>query len=363
MENIEQNNGQPVAEGQEMKQGKGKKVWKTALALVVAAAVFVGGILLYDKMRWYNYEKVSENVTIQTRDLPDEYRVVNTKTGKVTEQHIKSVSWDDELPLLRFCGGKGKVNIGYFDRKTGETVIPPGYDQGWDVSEGIVAVKGYDKMLHFFTVDRKPLHTKTFLHNGQMGEVQYHGGHCAICDTSGLWGLIDTLGEWVIAPRYTSISAETDGWDEEWLGVWRLEHPGGKSIADSNARIILTVGDDSGLSIDSEGTIIVTHKETPSEAYDMTGKLLYKKAYYTVQQLFFEFEEDDEFNSSAQGPAANALKYILWDGCCGLMDLNGHPLTEALYSEIRMLGLNLFSATIYGSSAEVVLDSRGRVVE
>ena len=45
------------------------------------------------------------------------------------------------------------------------------------------------------------------------------------------------------------------------------------------------------------------------------------------------------------------------------MDLHGHPLTEAKYSTFKALGKDLFSATIYGSSAEVILDSRGKIVE
>lgn len=368
MENINnQNSGQPLDKGQENKQNNNKHtwkwVWRSALAVIGLALAFCVGTWLYDLMRWYQYESVSANVEIQQRDWPEGMRVYNTKTGKVTVKQISFCYSDDEAPLVRYRSSRKSKGIGYFFRETGEPAIAPEYELGWDVSEGIVAVVDHNKMLHFFTTDGSPLHTKTFRHNEDVDDVKYLGGHCAVCDTTGLWGLIDTLGDWVIQPQYTKIEAEMTCYDEEWRGAWRLKSPTGELIANSDAHIILTCDHDSKIIFDSDETIIVTHKNRPSTVYDIEGKLLYKKAYYTVQQLFFESEEDDEYNSSAQGPAANALKYILWDGRCGLMDLNGHPLTEALYSEIRMLGLNLFSATIYGSSAEVVLDSRGRVVE
>lgn len=362
MENNMQNNNQPITEGQEQRQAKRKKiwkrVWKTALVIVAATVVTGTTLFLYERMRWYDYETISENVLVQTRDLPDEYRIYNTQTGRVTVKHVSHYSYDEdnETALVRFLGGKDGESTGYFDRLTGEAVIAPEYELGWDMSDGIVAVMDYDRQLHFFKADGKPLHTKSFPYNNKTNCVQYHGGHCAVCDTTGRWGLINTAGQWVIEPCHTLTEAETEGWNGEWLGVWRLTEPDGVSIADSNGRIILVSDNDSQIIVESEGTIIVTCKETPAMVYDLRGRLLYRQAYYTVSQLYYE----GEYTSQER---ADALEYTLWDGRVGLMDLDGHPLTEAVYSEITALNTGLFKASIYGSAAEVVLNAKGKVVE
>jgi len=363
MENNIENNGQPVAEGQEQQQNKRKSTWKrvgkAALWVVVAAGIVAAALRLYDAMQWCYYEQVSEDVVVQTRDWPDEYRIVNTKTGHVTQKHVTFVSCiDEESRLVRFHGGKGGDHVGYFDRTTGEAVIAPVYDKGWMSFDGRVAVVDYENMIHFFTSDGKPLHTKPFRYYDRMEEVRYYGSHCAISDSAGRWGLIDTAGRWTFEPQYTAIEAEVDDCEDEWLGVWHLRSAEGEAIANDEGRIILVADAGSGVSVDDDGTIVVNHNDSPAEVYDLTGRLLYRKAYYTVRPIYVDGE--DEYSGQER---AHALEYMLWNERHGLMDLGGHPLTKAEYSNIEALGADLFRACIYGSTAEVVLDARGRIVE
>ena len=368
--NNTQINGKPVADGQGKNQNGRKKVWKhiwkIAVAVTAVTIVAIVGYNLYEAMRWYDYDCISENVLIQSRDWPDEFRAINSETGQVMTKHISSYYSDnmEDLPLIRFKGGKGGNSFGYFNRATGETVIAPEYENAWDISDGIIALVDHDKMIRFFTIEGKPLHNKTFPYNSkEMDDVRYYSGHCAICDTTGLWGLIDTAGEWSICPEYTKVEAKTEDFDNKFLGLWQLTSPYGVTIADSNARPILVSGDDSNVIVEEDGTIIVTSKNAPATVYDFQGRLLYRQAYYTVNQLHFEAFDEDGYSTSTSDEAANALEYMVWDGHCGLMDLNGHVLTEALYSKIRVLGKNLFCASIYGSEAEVVLNAQGKVVE
>lgn len=364
MENIIENNGQPVAEeqAQNQQQNKKKSTWKwvgkVALWVVVAFGVGVAALRLYAAMQWYYYEQVSEDVVVETREWPDEYRIVNTKTGKVMQKHVTYVSgFDEGEPLVRFHGGKDD-NVGYFDRMTGETVVPPVYNMGWMSPDGIVTVVDYGKMIHFFTPDGKLLHEKPFRYYYKMEEVRYFGGHCALCDSAGRWGLIDKAGRWTFAPQYTEIVAEQDDCDDEWLGVWHLKSPEGDAIANAEGRIILVADAESGVSVDDEGTIVVSHQDSPAEVFDLKGRLLYHKAYYTVKPIYVDGE--DEYSGQER---AHALEYVLWNDRHGLMDLGGHPLTKAEYSNIEALGADLFRACIYGSTAEVVLDARGHIVE
>ena len=151
-----------------------------------------------------------------SRGQEDFVRLKDVRTDKFTTpklQHIfiNEFNTGDSLVVFRtFDRLRGYLNV-----NTGEIVIPAQYNRAWNFSEGLAGVLK-DGIVSFIKEDGELAFDKTFpiYYDDDFCDIafQFHHGLCVMKTMDDKWGLINTQGEWVVEPIYTTISAPRKGY-------------------------------------------------------------------------------------------------------------------------------------------------------
>lgn len=351
------------------------KVWKkffivALCVLAFAATIFVGLLahIHYEKEHKVSYWENQPQHVSPTILMVHGYhgmngfvRLKDVQTGKFTTpelQHIfvNEYSAEDSLVVFRtFDRMRGYLNV-----NTGQIIIPAQYNRAWNFSEGIAGVLK-DGEVSFINANGEPAFDKTFpiIYDDGYSEIafQFHHGLCVMRTMDNKWGLINTQGEWVVEPVYTTISAPMFGYriisDGAHYGLITMD---GQLALPIQYDIIRVSSDDQGFFIAKDGYAKIVDKNLNTLvpfAYDGLYQLYYIHDYRSSE------EYDDNGNIKPFTP--QYWRYDVGMGS-GVIDRHGNIIIPAIYHMVRMVDDELFEVEVSYDGDRILFDRTGRCV-
>lgn len=349
------------------------KTWKKILiialcviALSVAVVAVLAAYAYYDKNHEYYYDyasqRLSENIVMVYGSYKDEsvVRLKDIRTGKFTTPMLQHIFFDDgntEDSLVVFR----TINRlrGYLNIRSGRIVIPAQYERAWNFSEGLAAVLK-DGVVSFITPTGEPAFPRTFpIHYDDYSDIyfQFHSGLCVMRTINNKWGLVNTDGEWVVEPVYSSIYAPQLGFrimtDGRKFGLLTLA---GQVALPLEYDLIRRASDNRGFILVKDGfakEVDTNFNTIVPFVYDGLDLLDYAQRYGSSS----DYDEDGSNK-------ATAVQYQRYDigQWSGVIDLKGNVIIPARYYMVRFVSDNLFEVEVTCGGDRVLFDSNGRYV-
>lgn len=282
-----------------------------------------------------------------------EYSIKNMSTGKTT---IDGIDWlfaaeayADSLVVY-----SKNLKRGYFDRYTGENVIPAQYTHAWIFSEGLAAVVLNDKVGFIdhhgkIVIDFQFPYIKD--NKKQIGLV-FHDGYCSMYDETGKCGMINKKGEWVLKPSYEYIRNPQYGKrifnDGEMFGV----------LDDSLHVLLPAEYKDIAL---EDNYLVADRSDGIQLQISYNGEVLNKNIYHDVTSLDYDTMERRADSGEAIMKPTGMYYYGAYN-LYGLMDDKGKPLTPAIYADITALSKELFLCSLKDRYSKVIMNRKGQVI-
>ena len=238
---------------------------------------------------------------------------------------------------------------GYFNRFTGEVVVPAQYEKAWIFSEGVACVLE-NGMLKYIDHEGKVVIDKCFPYANYIDDYCFHHGLCLMSDDYGHIGLIDRIGEWKVEPNYSFIGYEPKGF---WL-IQDLNGRQGLLRADGEPFMPIEY---ESITVRNTNVISVLTQDHLDQLYDFEGNLINVCDYREVMMMEYTTDEYDEYGNLKEA-TAHCLKYRSSDYHYGLMDRSGNVVTLPLYDRITAIGLNLYLCE--GDEGAVILNGNGK---
>lgn len=300
--------------------------------------------------------RLSANVVLHSFSN-NQWRVYNHKIGDYTTDKINwlsEVSKEDSLAVYAIPNRRGYINV-----NTGHVVIDAqenNYRMAWVFSEGLAAVMK-DGKIGFINADNEVVIPFQFDYSEEIRKWDvgylFHDGYCVMTNKEGLFGLIDTAGEWVVAPMYDEI------WAPHASGYRVIVKNGKYGILDSICNVVYPA--EYGY-IDVLSDSFVLTKRGKKWQVDFEGNIVQPFMYDSAIDLLcypVAYGNDDvEF----QHKLSDFVKYEVLNRYGILNRITGKPITPAIYSEINMPSKNLFEVQDPESYNWHLIDTQGNVV-
>lgn len=271
----------------------------------------------------------------------------NAVTGEKTLTNINWICKSSDGDSLAFFSADKKR--GYFNRFTGELVIPAQYEKAWVFSEGVAWVKK-DGVLSLIDHDGNPVLDRTFPYTERIDDYCFHNGLCAMLGDNECIGIINMQGEWVVEPNYQYIQRER--------GFWRVEtYDDLYGLFDKNGYVFLPAEYDR-INVDAEYVYVHT-SEHYDQIIDFEGNIICCNDFYEVVKMYYTTDESDENGCWKKAPT-NIWKYRTSDGYYGLIDRNGNVITPPSYYDIDAIDVDKYvCSSIKGT---VILNDKGKEI-
>lgn len=340
-------------------------VFATSAALVALYVAVALTITIVDEVGYaindYKYHRKDQNPTY-LHDFSNEYvspyviyhnscpsYLYNTTTGRRTATDIRWVCKSSDGDSLACFSTVEEQKRGYFNRFTGEVVIPAQYQKAWIFSEGVACV--YEKgMLHIIDHQGNPAIDKTFPYTPCIDDYCFHNGLCLMSGDNGRMGLIGRDGEWKVTPDYSHIHYESKGF---WL-IQDTEGRQGLLRADGEPFLPCEYEE---VTVRDTDYISVWLQNHTCMLLDMEGVVVNSCDYKDIEKMEYVTDDYDEFGELKKA-TAHCLKYRSADRHYGLMDRNGNIITPPLYDNITAIAVNLYHCE--GEKGSLLLDDKGR---
>ena len=348
----------------------GRFVWRvfaTSAAIVALLVAIALVINVYDeiesacKERKYNRMVNSPTYLHDYRNqyvspyviYHDDYSgyLYNTTLGQRTATGIQWICKSSDGDSLT-CFSTIKVcKRGYFNRFTGEVVIPAQYEKAWIFSEGVACVmeKG---TLHFIDHKGQRVIDKEFPYSCRIDDYCFHNGLCQMLGDGDRIGLIDKQGNWVVNPEYYEMAYDTKGF---WLVQDRDWNYG---LLDAKGQMLLPIEYDNITVHYEDSCIFVRRFDNLNQVLDFECKIINPCNFDEVEKMEYSTDEYDE-DGMMKSATANCLRYRTADWSYGVMDRNGNIITPPSYSSIEAIGPDRYHCD--GSNGSVILDGKGKV--
>ena len=247
--------------------------------------------------------------------------IKNEVTG---EEVIKDIylDWTQTTQTDSFGVFCYKGRRGYYNLYTGRVAIPAQYRRAWVFSNGLAAVQrnGYIGFINH--AGETVIDFKFPYHGNRLSSFVFKHGHCVVADTSGLCGIIDTHGNWVVSPEYDYVRAFSE--------------------------------------------YAIVSKEGVKVQMDYQGNVINSFVFDRIEPLTHRVAEtyrdkDDDVHHVEKDVETGYYTYYA-GGRCGLMDSKYRRLTLPLYSSINFLDNNVFRATLIDDFSEVLINNNGDVM-
>ncbi len=299
---------------------------------------------------YYDDTRLSANVYLQESWVDDYMRIYNYETGQTTLKMVDWVVTSADKDSLAVYSKNGKR--GYLNRFTGEIAIPAQYDKAWVFSEGVAAVVK-DGELYFIdhngetilTGDWKYYHGKDFV---------FKQGHCVVWNgyESG-FGLIDTNGNWILEAMYDNIIPSN--------GIWIIVDHGRFGLLDAEFNTLLpTMFEDIYI---QDNLVYAQPYNASTKLYDMDGSLVNDCLIDEVYTMYYEAgrtSDDGVYYTTPLEQLASCYKYSVHIGnyeyLYGLLNVNGQPITDPIYTNIEAIAFDLFLCEPQG----IIINSYGQ---
>lgn len=281
------------------------------------------------------------------------YAIKNLRTGKIT---IKGITWlfASEAYTDTMVIYSKNYRRGYFNRFTGEAVIPEQYPHAWIFSEGLAAVVKDDKVGF---INRRGETVIDFQYpylkgNDRRIDFVFHEGYCSMYDASGKCGVINNKGEWVVTPQYDYIQNPLHG-----KRVFMKDAKYG--VLDDSLRVVIPAEyDDVALTADYA---IVSNADGTRMQMSYQGEVLNPMLYDSIVRLDYSTGKYTDDGSEIVSPTG--LYCYTVGNRQGLMDGNGKLITPPIYCFFNAVSKNLFRATLLDRQSDALLNEKGEVVE
>ena len=344
-------------------------VWYVLATSVTLVAVYVAvalSIVFFDEMsdlHSSNRSRRKVNSPTYLHDYSNQYvspyviyhdgypgYLYNTTFGHRTATGIQWVCKSSDGDSLACFSTVEESKRGYFNRFTGEVVIPAQYEKAWIFSEGLACV--YEKgQLRFIDHKGNPAFDKTFPYTQCIDDYCFHHGLCLMSDGNGHMGLIGRDGEWKLKPEYSHIHYESKGY---WMIVDDEEHYG--LLHDDGTSFLPCEYDE--ITVRNTGYISVRTQNHLDVLLDSEGKVVNSCDYRDIDKMEYLTDEYDE-EGIRKSATAHCMTYRSSDYHYGLMDRNGNVITPPLYDRITAVSESLYLCE--GDEGSVLLDDKGRV--
>lgn len=222
--------------------------------------------------------------------------------------------------LASFCTAKGLY--GYYNIYTGAIVIPAEFRRVWPFSEGLAAVQKGHRIAFINSMGSFVTLYDFYYYGNPLYDFVFHDGHCAVADKDGHCGVIDRKGHWVIHPAYSNIETFPD-----------------YAICYQRNRL---------LQVDYEGNIL------NDALFDDLTDLTFSEEERVV-------DGDGNVRYVTRSVATGLFAYSVQE-FCGLMDKDGHRITDPVYSGITAITRNRFRAVLQDDYSEVLINEKGEVL-
>ncbi len=348
--------------------------WKKVLVVglcVLATATLVFVCLMaqiyYDKFHKCYYREdiprpISENILMVygKKGYVDFVRLQDARTGKYITpklQHIfvNDFTTDDSLVVFRtFDRLRGYLNV-----NTGEIIIPAQYNRAWNFSEGIAAVLK-DGAISFINADGKQAFDAVFpiYYQDDYNDIapQFHNGRCVMRSTENKWGLINTSGEWVVEPVYTSIYAPKHGYRIVTDGSkYGLMSESGKIALPLDYDFIRPASDHAGFVLAKDGFA----KEVDVNL-NVTIPFIYDGLYLLDYVDLYRSRISQE-NGTSRIVVPKYWRYDVGEGS-GVIDNQGNVIIPAKYYMVRIVDDTLFEVEVTGGGDRLLFNNKGQYV-
>lgn len=315
-----------------------------------------------DNCHWTKY--ISRNVRLHDH-YDGNMEIINTKTGKVTMKGIEWISkpLGERDSLVVFSNGKKR---GYFNKYTGEVVIPAKYDHAWVFSDGIASVEENDR-IKFIDSNGKQIFPRTLPYDPNHEGYVFHAGCCVVDENEDKKvGLMDTLGNIVIAEEYDDICISNS------QKFWRLSKGEEMGVLNKDLTPIIPMLE--GYISVWDDCIDVTMADNTMRKYDFEGNLIDDCYISAFDYLEYELEDtyqivhdaDEEYGTEKyvsienKKTRARLCKYSSGNGV-GLMTAEGHIITPPRYLNISAIGPDTYLCEVSHGDKEI-LNGKGQKV-
>lgn len=294
----------------------------------------------------YGNEYVSPYV-IYHDDYPG--YLYNTTLGQRTATGIQWVCKSSDGDSLSCFSSSEERKRGYFNRFTGEVVVPAQYEKAWIFSEGVACVmeKG---TLHFIDHKGQTLMDMVFPYTERIDDYCFHNGLCQMLGDDNRIGLIDKQGNWVVSPEYYQMEYED--------GFWRVQdEKNNYGLLNTKGHMLLPLEYDYIYIHERDSCILAPRLYRPNLVLDFDGNVINSCDFKEVEKMEYATDVYDE-EGILKSATANCLRYRTADWSYGLMDRNGNIITPPSYSSIEAIGPDRYHCD--GPNGSVILDSKGK---
>ena len=273
----------------------------------------------------------------------------NTTLGRRTATDIRWVCKSSDGDSLACFSTIEESKRGYFNRFTGEVVIPAQYQKAWIFSEGVACV--YDKgMLHFIDHKGNPIIDKVYPYTPCIDDYCFHHGLCLMSDGNGKMGLIGRDGNWKVKPEYSHMHYESKGF-------WLIQDTNGhQGLLYADGKPFLSCEYEEVTVRNTDYISVWLHNHV-GMLLDMEGNVVNSCDYTDIEKMEYVTDEYDEYGNLMEA-TAHCMKYRSADWHYGLMDRNGNIITPPLYDRITAIAVDLYHCE--GDEGSIILDDKGK---
>lgn len=318
--------------------------WKTLAGIVLLMCVIGGGLLLnayvhsWDFRHRYGSESVEIIYPANASSFMVEYkwknyyRAIDATTGQKLTPKLQFI-YTSFVPdtLTVFIDRKGKR--GYLNAYTGKIAIPAQYEHAWIFSEGLGAVVK-DGKLGFIDHNGNWVVEPQFRYAGETMQYVFRNGLCTVKNQRGLFGVIDTKGEFVLEPIYSLIRHT-----EKPYRLVEIEGQYGLFI--DSLRQFAYACEYDRIALSDEGITLTRNGRKWMVSHDL--ETVVYPFLFDEQGTFAVYLDEEDDYGNRKHYAYQPIGYYQVHHRLGLLNRQtGLPITPAIYSDIQYVSPNLF---------------------
>lgn len=272
------------------------------------------------------------------------------RTGRFTTpklNHIFINGYDSEDSLVVFRT-QDRLR-GYLNVNTGQIIIPAQYNRAWNFSEGIAGVLKDGEVI-FIKENGERAFDRTFpiCYYDDYNEIafQFHHGLCVMRTMENKWGLINTQGEWIVEPVYTTISAPQYGY---------------RIVCDGEKYGLLTLDGQTALPLEYDYIRLSHHYDGFTIAKNGYAKVIGPDLQTIVPFVYDGLYTLNDVDDDRTNETPMYWRYDVGEGS-GVIDLEGHVIIPAVYYMVRMVDDDHFDIEVTCGGDHILLNNKGQVI-
>lgn len=346
---------------------------KAVLALVVLAcfsAMTVGIIYAVVKYQarndYYTSKYLSKDVEVRCYyNREGKFSIYNEDRKEYT---IRDIEWvADVNPSDTFTVFCKNDKRGYINALNGNISIPEQYEKAWVFSNGVAAAMKGGKIGFINSRNEVIL---PFIYDFTEGvSYVFKEGYCTMSDAKGACGLIDTNGNWALAPQYDCI------WSPDSNHLRLVADEGKFGLMTNSFTFAFPIGYDWIATLDDGNYLMVKNgvqkKITPDGTVlqdfivDGTWEMKYPVGIELSEGEDYRgnFRVTEKVTHSLSDYLGYRIDYDNIDACGVIHAKTGEIIIPAVYDYVEMVSDKLFQAQDLDGYTYVLIDLEGRIIK